>query len=245
MSKEGNAQMSDNKMVALLKKMIAHEKSARSIGNIAEAEAFAAKIQNLLLSHKLEMTDLEVEAQKTEDPFGKEQHGVNYGSTPQWRITLASAIARSFFCKAFYIAGMNKIQFVGRTSDRAATIQMYEYLGELGKSIGAEEWKVARAQFGYSVSFKAKWDKSFRQGYADAISQRLRKDQYDLTAVNPNAFALVRREEVALEAYVKDTMRIKTGVGRKQDGNFDAYAKGKAHGANVSLKSKTALGSGS
>jgi len=49
----------DNAMMTTLRKLITHEKSARSIGSIEEAESFAAKIQELMFKHKLAMTDVE------------------------------------------------------------------------------------------------------------------------------------------------------------------------------------------
>ena len=49
----------NNPIIEKLRKLIAHEKSARSIGNIHEAEAFASRIQTLLDEHKLSMGEVE------------------------------------------------------------------------------------------------------------------------------------------------------------------------------------------
>ena len=47
-----------------LQKLIAHEKSARATGNLQEAEAFAAKIAELLFRHNLSMSDVEIKQQE-------------------------------------------------------------------------------------------------------------------------------------------------------------------------------------
>jgi hypothetical protein len=51
--------MTQEKILDKLGKIKAHMESAQEIGNEAEAQAFAAMLQSLLLKHKLEMTDIQ------------------------------------------------------------------------------------------------------------------------------------------------------------------------------------------
>jgi hypothetical protein len=60
-------------LIDRLQKLIAHERSSRDIGNTAEAEAFAVKIQTMLTQHKLTMSDVEFEAQDATDPIGHDE----------------------------------------------------------------------------------------------------------------------------------------------------------------------------
>ena len=46
-------------IVDILNKLINSERSERELGNVAAAETFAAKAQELLFKHKLTMTDLD------------------------------------------------------------------------------------------------------------------------------------------------------------------------------------------
>jgi len=46
------------------------KKTAR-FGNLAEAEALAAKVQTLLTEHRLTMSDVEFEAQDAVDPMAR------------------------------------------------------------------------------------------------------------------------------------------------------------------------------
>jgi hypothetical protein len=60
------------KMTELLQKLIAHEQSARAIGNTAEAEAFAMKIADLMFRHNLSMSDVEIKQQEQDEPIDRE-----------------------------------------------------------------------------------------------------------------------------------------------------------------------------
>jgi hypothetical protein len=59
----------ENTIVAKLRKLVAHERSTRSIGSLAEAETFAAKIQDLLTAHKLSMSEIDFQAREEGEPI--------------------------------------------------------------------------------------------------------------------------------------------------------------------------------
>lgn len=63
----------ENPIIEKLRKLIAMEQSARSIGSLAEAEAFASKVQELLSKHKLEMSEIELDEQEESDPIDWEE----------------------------------------------------------------------------------------------------------------------------------------------------------------------------
>lgn len=48
-------------VMELLAKLMRHEQSAREVGSLAEAEAFASKVQAMLTKHKLEMSEIKFE----------------------------------------------------------------------------------------------------------------------------------------------------------------------------------------
>src|SRR5216683_5217426 len=92
-------------ILSTLAKLISHEKSARSIGSVDEAEAFAAKIQALMFKHKLEMTDIEFEQEQNEPVLSERLEeedviGVRRESTrrQRWVDILVRAVARANFC---------------------------------------------------------------------------------------------------------------------------------------------------
>lgn len=241
--------MSESKIISLIQKLIAHEKSARDIGNQAEAEAFATKIAALLAQHKLEMSEVEYKAQEIENPFGtgwsKKAGG---SSTPQWRMSLAQAIANAFFCHISYSTRGNQITFYGRNSDRKAAIEMYETLSDTGVYLAKKEWKLSSlsSMFRFNSGPAAiAWRKSFLRGFADGISRRLR-DQYHITEGKANATGtgIILREKAALQAYVA-TFKFREGAARKSSGfNADAYTRGLEHGSTAGLNRRLSLGKG-
>jgi len=110
-----------------LQKLIAMEQSARKIGNIAEAEAFAAKVAELLFRHNLSMSDIEIKEQEQNEPIDREYVAGNKGRSP-WMEILAKAVATACFCKHMIIGKTSTQIFVGRTSDRQAAASLYKHL---------------------------------------------------------------------------------------------------------------------
>jgi hypothetical protein len=56
----------DSAILDRLSKLLKHQLSAKAIGSLAEAEAFASKIQQLLNQHKLSMSDIEAKQEEEE-----------------------------------------------------------------------------------------------------------------------------------------------------------------------------------
>ena len=61
--------MTDGKILEKLGKIKNHMESAKEIGNEAEAQAFAAMLQTLLLKHKLSLTDVEYASEMKDEPI--------------------------------------------------------------------------------------------------------------------------------------------------------------------------------
>lgn len=138
--------MSTNPIIEKLRKLIAHEQSARSIGSLPEAEAFATKIQELLDEHKLSMDEIDYATREVDEPIDWEpveaneiNHKENYGHTRlkiHWQQQIAQAIAEANSCQLVNCAGnKGKIFFVGRTTDRQLCKMLYLYLVELGEEL--------------------------------------------------------------------------------------------------------------
>jgi sugar phosphate isomerase/epimerase len=66
------------KIIEKLKKLIRHEQSARTIGNLGEAENFAARIQELLDAYNLSLSDIDVNEYKSSVNRSEDgQHAIN------------------------------------------------------------------------------------------------------------------------------------------------------------------------
>ena len=132
---------SPNPMIEKLRKLIAHERSARSVGNLHEAEAFAAKVQDLLTAHKLSMSEVDFETRQSSEWIDWERVSgdeINVGSKKTrvyWRTQLAHAIAKINGCETVLDNIDTSFFFVGMTSDRQMCKILYIYLVELGEEL--------------------------------------------------------------------------------------------------------------
>lgn len=197
----------NNPMIEKLRKLIAHERSARSIGNLAEAEAFAAKIQSLLTAHKLNMSEVDFQAREESEPIdwehvdGKEVGKGARRTKVYWRVTIAQAIAKVNSCMTVNqtVSRGNAFFFVGRTSDREMAKILYLYLVELGEELCYKAARDNRSEqmnmFNFYNGISAnntpswlmaafnRWMKNYREswktGFGQAIAERLQKQYED------------------------------------------------------------------
>lgn len=92
---------SENPIIDKLAKMLRHQESAKAIGSIAEAEAFATRIQELLDKHKLEMSDIQFSEQEAAEPIDYDVIAPRHlgikeeRKRVEWQEDLAMSIAHS------------------------------------------------------------------------------------------------------------------------------------------------------
>ena len=200
--------MTVNPMIEKLRKLITHEQSARAIGSLAEAEAFAARIQDLLTAHKLDMSEVDFQAREDGEPIdwecvdGKEINRGGNRTKVYWRQKIARVVAAVNSCQVVNNTSSRGTSFffVGRTSDRQLAKILYLHLVELGEELVAKAARADREIQGlkfnmrnmisdYNIPTWAKaafnrWMKEYREswknGFGDAIAARL-QTRYDET----------------------------------------------------------------
>lgn len=125
----------DSRILDLIGKLKAKEDSLRQIGGemmLNEAAECAARISELCLRHKIEMTDVERAEHKEANPIGRMIY--NYDGTEEyrarskqaWEVTLVNAVARAHDCRA--LIGNGYLVFVGREPDVAVATQVFRIL---------------------------------------------------------------------------------------------------------------------
>lgn len=193
-------------ILATLAKPILHEKSARSIGSVDEAEAFAAKIQALMFKHKLEMTDIKFAEQEKNEPVLSERLeeedalGVRRESTrrQRWVDILVGAVAKANFCQAACPRG-NNFYFFGRATDLAAAKAMIQYL------YAACLEALPLQSIDHSEN-KCTFNAGFKLGFAMAIAKRLRVQRTELAATLTEK-GLIRIDQVERAVAARMKMR--------------------------------------
>ena len=254
----------ENTIVAKLRKLIAHERSARSIGSLAEAESFAAKIQDLLTAHKLSMSEVDFQTREDGEPIDWERvdgSELNVGgrrTKTYWRVSIAHAIAKVNSCEVVNDTRSRGMSFffVGRTSDRELAKILYLYLIELGEELVVKSARADRedqirkfSEHHHIHGIVPSWAKaafnswmkdyreSWKMGFGTAIATRL-KNQYEESlkaqAAESTAMIHIKKDALAVRTYLARKIK----AGRSVSGrarNDDGYARGKSTGEAVNL----------
>lgn len=218
----------------LIAKLYRKAESAKELGSLAEAEAFASKVSQLLLEHKLEMSDIDLSEQDKTEPVGAEYwRGTKRRRVP-WEIELATILARYHFCRIFTPVKSNDILWVGRPSDRQVAMFLFTTLiRELERIQNREYVKIYYRGTDLAAGFR----EGFRRGALNAISKRL----YDLrksAVTSENAIVLVNNADAAVNKYCDQKYRGGKGVkiGFDSNANNHGYAVGQRAGNSVNLR---------
>jgi hypothetical protein len=230
-------------IIETLQKLIAHESSARTLGSIAEAEAFASKIQELLFRHNLTMAELSPGDDRTDnntigqDNLRAEDWGFERSrQSVMWRAQLANAVASSMMCKLLRVPSSDRLILIGTATNRAAASALIAHLMRLA----ADSADYAFRAYDGPIHGKT-WKTSYLLGFASAINSRLSENTLTLTSSTPSAGAMVLASQTALSNYVSQAIgRVRSGP-RAKVNSGSAYSAGFERGSNVSLKARASL----
>jgi hypothetical protein len=240
-----------------LSKLLAMEEGARAIGNLKEAEAFAAKVQEVLFKYNLSMSDIEVEQQERDEPVGKGRIDfLETGTRTAWVESLGAAAATICFCKMYVVLNSSVLFFAGRESDRAAAIALLGHLMGCAKSVCNKEAREARQSNPFKENahgwpgdsrivsernkWNARWRASFLLGFGNAIYTRVMADRMVLAAESSKSGAMVVRKEAAIAEWAK-TQKSKRPRSMVARVDTAAYNAGVQAGQNTNLKARGAL----
>lgn len=229
------------KAVDRAKKIKAMADSAMKIGNEAEAQAFATKLQAMCAEHSISMSDLEwAEESATAVQVTWWQAGrVSRLST--WCILLAQTIAKANNCKII-LAGGRGIHFIGTSEAAEAARSTMEYLHPAAARI---------AQAAYDKAYNALWCnhldtssvKGYKSGFLMGFITRLKERFEERAAALAAQFAthstgLMRLSQSLrlAEDYIAKMEGLKQGSARRaplMNGRGFADGKAKANEMNV------------
>lgn len=235
-------------IIARLQKLRATAESYQELGNAEAAATYAAKVQELLLKHKLAMSDVEFAEEADADPLGHLYFDPSDGFFPGGRgqtrriahiEQLAMGVAEAHDCDMLIGRhGQVGYYFVGRASDVEIVKFMFTTLGRTGFRLSAAAYRRAKTAGEYTRGFYVAW----WRGYVTAIRRRYddaRQAILDAERAAGHGTALVRLDQLrlAVEKYEKDVLASKPlpAVGNGNAYNPDAYEQGHRAGQNVNL----------
>lgn len=166
----------NEKIIDRLRKLIRHERSAREIGNVAEAAAFAATIQAFIDKYNIELSEIDLEVKESDVC----SETLAADCKQQWMKLLLINIAEINGCSiVFHSTGYN---VYGTPMDIELVSMLYEYFAELGVHLQrlavmkyklSPEYSRKRKRTRATLSFKD----SFGLGYMKALIGRLREQR--------------------------------------------------------------------
>ncbi len=241
-----------------IRKLMKTELDFRGAGNEGAADNYAAKIQELLIKYKLELSDIEIEEENETNPlkyetikpetWGEQTRGLRVEATED----LAKVIAENFFCRLLVFFDNNALIFVGREKDIEIAVYVFAFVMRSG--IVSCEIELAQTLIkNYSdtpgespASWGEKFNDDFRYsffcGYNGRIAMRLReqRQRLELEAAT-NSAALVRIEK-EVDDYLTE---LKPGkeerLPYREAAIRSAFEKGIVYGDEVDLTAKSAL----
>ena len=239
------------KLLDKLAKIQAHAESAKKIGNEAEAEAFATMLQQLMLRHKIAMTEVQFADLDKDEPIHHHRMDYNEGGVPLkkarsgWQERLASIVARAHFCRVTVSRGSSRINLVGRESDCAVAEYTFMVLARAIARIA----KKSHEQFYYQCvksgcpHHAAGYKRSFIDAFVGRIRQRFREEKEQAKATSSTALVRVETANKAVSDYMDDKYRVKAnGLSRNTRFNKDGATNGRAAADNVNLNGKAVGG---
>jgi hypothetical protein len=234
-------------IIAKVRKLLRHSDSAGNIGNLEEAQTFAAKAQELMFKHKIEMTEVEAEAYLLNEPITElEIDGKDFGIVGRKRIGWWSALmfgtCKAFFCRAVGHAGnwgnrRNQYTIHGRETDRKEFIDMLRYLTAAALEMSEQQ---ARQRLRENGRLEKAWRNSFKLGFSVAVSDRLRSKAKELMASNEQGLILVDRINNDLDGHLKQRYSNLT-QGRGATTKGAGWGAGQAYGRAIGINSTKRL----
>jgi Protein of unknown function (DUF2786) len=219
------------------RKIKAMADSASKIGNEAEAQAFAAKLTQMMAEHNLGFSDLEWEEER-KVVATKACYEVGKTKIMGWESLLASIIAEGnsvgIYIQTGYTMGGHKYSaqfvFVGLETNVTAALKTMEYLHPAAKRIAHVEYNKK-----YDALYAAKADRSCMKGYEGdfllgfVVRLRERYNELRESMRTTSCTALVRLSDALTVAKsALEEMNLRKGSKRDTSvTNFSAYADGK------------------
>lgn len=258
--------MTQEKIIDKLNKIRKHAESAKEIGNEAEAQAFAAMLQNLLAKYKLEMTDIQYAAHVEEEPVEEVPFGggvVRNAKGKQvvqdypdvevkkrrvdWMENLAQIIAMAHSCQILCQIGSNRIWFVGQKSN----VQIVDYLFvTMYRAALKISWKeyvkyYYQCQDEGDVTRARGFRDSFINGFVNRLQKRFAEEKEKINAQWQTGTALVRinKEALAVKNYLEQKKGKKAhAIGSSTKFHREGWNRGQAFADGLNLNANAVKG---
>jgi hypothetical protein len=248
-----------SKILDKLGKIKAHQESAAAMGSEAEAQHFARMLNDLLIKHKLEMTDIQYEAEVKDEPVDrypvggqteyvdgkrrfKEYPDVEIKSRRvEWAENLAAVIAQANSVGLLVIPGSSRLIFVGKKSNCAVAEYLFITMLRAAESISKKEYKRFRSKqrrTGGDLRDTHNYRESWLEGFVNRLSNVFYEQKQKQEESQESSTALIRMDKdmMAVDKWKKENIK-KTAksLGGGRGFNEKGYQDGKNFADTVDL----------
>ncbi len=240
-----------------LSKLIAKEESARELGNQAEAEAFASKVQELLFQYELDLGD--IKDREAESITIREERFTVYNKS---KLTIEALLDPSHFkildltvknesswVKYLYtvLAETNFCRTIGFRDDPYGVILIgtdmnREFVHFMVLELVSKIRKLARKGFSeYKGTDKRNtFIRSFYQGVVDDIGTKLRLERVSKDQSILQVNALIVQKDKMLDDFIAETFggSLVKGGAKRRSTSADGYHRGVQAGGTIHAKTE-------
>lgn len=197
-------------------------------GTPAEAETAAAKLQDLLLSHNLEMQDIKEEVVYENETIELARH--RYDKV--WQRALYKVLADGHQCECLYLPRRNAVTLIGRKHNIEMVNLLFQHLKPMVATYGEYH-----ALNGPSHA-RTRIRKSYRLGMIKGISDRL---EQQLKHYAQQEGLLVLPEKEGIDARVKEMFgTVKKQRSQRTHIQGEAYMQGYQQGLQTPINQEVA-----
>lgn len=221
------------KIMSTIEKLLIHAESASQIGSIEEAEAFAAQARRLMVQHKIDMSQLDLDNEAQAAPVDmQEVRATAWGEGEKrkrsaWQGSLAAALAPSYFCHILVGRGTNSLYVIGAPDDRERFIAGFAGMVRAADVLADEDYSRYLRQGNRK---RNTWKQSWLDGFCLGLRCKVEAEMAKEVEVNgETAMVAVKGQMQKVNDFLKNTAThsapsIRSG---RDDG---AYGKGYAAG---------------
>lgn len=215
-------------------KLLNKAESAQKMGSLAEAEAFSAKANELLLLHNLERSDIKTEGDKFREWLFSDYIKVKTKTNFKFYKNLIAVICLHNLCGSTYAPYENAFRVYGEGANVQLVIWLYNFLSTAIMRICNTEWK-RMVTNGMDKRYRSRFYKSFLFGCAMGINQKLKQSQ-ESSYLYDKIQALIKVNEADLNIFVKQKIpEIRDGRKRASSVDKSIYDYGKEIGSKLSI----------
>lgn len=224
-----------NAVLERVRKLFRHAESAGELGNQAEAEAFAAKANELLIQHKLDAAMLDYTEDQPEEAADVNEYDPRdlFGTKTAtgWRSVLLNVVTKAHFCRAIRLSS-GRVAVVGAKSDRDVAMYLIDQLLRIAPKLAA---KAIPEPLSHWHRTTRRDRNAWLMGFASGVGEKLRQAR-EAVEQNPHALVVLNtanaKTDVAFRQAFPQTQKARSS---RFTGSADAYAAGKAAGRSHSF----------